>query len=65
MFKKGHRAHNRGDTYVKANYREMPDKDDMEERIMARGNNPFKLNINMSDLSTSKNTLRSNRVDLF
>lgn len=72
MFKKGMRPHNKGDTYVHANYRNRPrmrddyDRDDtMERKIMHRDSNPFRIHITAHDLSTSKNNLRSNRVDLF
>lgn len=65
MFKKGMRPHNKGDTYVRANYREMPDRDDMERKIMHRDSNPFRIHITAHDLASSKNHLKSDRVDLF
>lgn len=38
-FKKGHKAHNKGDTKVKANFRNKPKHhDDMEYETMDHGN---------------------------
>ena len=65
MFKKGMKPHNKGDTYVRANYRDTPDRDDMERKIINRSHNPFRIDITAHDLSTSKNHLKSDRIDLF
>ena len=81
MYKKGHRPHNKGDTYVRANYRnkpsfkkealehlkqKYPDYEFHEKKEMTyQSSNPFRIHITPHDLSTSKNHLKSDRIDLF
>ena len=66
MFKKGHTPHNRGDSYVHSNYRNKPRNDDYEmmERMRNERINPFKLHIEIRDLAYSKNSVKSNRIEL-
>lgn len=73
MFKKGHRPHNKGDSYVRPNYRNRP-VERAEDEILEHGGpslhfgnsmNPYRLHIGAHDVVRSVNNLKSDRVKLF
>ena len=73
MFKKGHRPHNKGDSYVEGNYRNRPHNsvERAEDEILEHGGprlnfgNPYKLDLNANHISRSVNHLKADRVKLF
>ncbi len=73
MFKKGHRPHNKGDSYVRSNYRNKPVEKAEDEILEHSGPslhfrqnmNPYRLHIGAHDVVHSVNNLKSDRVKLF
>lgn len=67
-------AHNKGDSYVRANYRnQRKNVERAEDEILEHGGpsvnfrnmNPYKLHIGVHDVTRSVNNLRSDRIKLF
>ena len=74
MFKKGNKPHNKGDDRVDMHYRnksKMPRRmmkdDDMYEKPIDKfgGSNPFRINIDMSDLVITRNSIKRDTIGLF